>query len=229
MKAKLPAWLFLYQEQNMKQYFIIIFCIFYAWTAFGQDMTSDITDNDILTKADEQTVWQKYLRPNYIVDITVEPGIGIYIGKFYNTLKSAGAYILTPVFDVYLSLYILRYFGMQVMFSSGCVIHPRSTEPEGTMLYMGIECFGIYEWRYVYLKAFAGVGYEHPTWRLQNYASGFFEAGAGVGIKVTDYLAVTTSCKYRMGFLHIVDLMRTGERLMSMTVSAGITVRIKHS
>lgn len=216
----------------MKQYFIIIFCIFYSWTAFGQNMTSDITDtssdNDILTKNDEQTVWQKHLRPNHIVDITVEPGVGIYIGTFRRTLEQLGAYILTPVFDVYLSLYILRYFGMQAMFSSGCVIHPRSTEPEGTMLYMAIECFGIYEWRYVYLKAFAGVGYEHPTWLLQKYASGFFEAGAGVGIKVTDYLAITTSCKYRMGFLHIVDLMRTGERLMSMTVSAGVSIRIKN-
>ena len=117
---------------------------------------------------------------------------------------------------------------MQAMFSSGCVIHPRSTDPEGTMLYMAIECFGIYEWRYVYLKAFAGVGYEHPTWLLQKYASGFFEAGAGVGIKVTDYLAITTTCKYRMGFLHVVELMYSGQRLMSMTVSAGVSVRIKN-
>ncbi len=191
------------------------------------DTATDDLSNVTLAKSDKnQSAWQKYLRPNTLVDITVEPGVGIYIGTFRRTLEQLGAYILTPVFDVYLSLYILRYFGMQAMFGSGCVIHPQSTAPEGTMLYMAIECFGLYEWKYAYLKAFAGVGYEHPTWHLQKYASGFFEAGAGVGIKVTDYLAITTSCKYRMGFLHIVELMYTGQRLMSITASAGVTLRI---
>ena len=218
----------------MKRTLILTFFIFFAFSAFSQnailDTTTDNTsDSTISTNpAAQQTAWQKYLKPQHILDITIEPGVGIYIGTFRKTLEQEGAYILTPVFDVYLSLYILRYFGMQAMFSSGCVIHPRSAYPEGTMLYMAIECFGIYEWRYVYLKAFAGVGYEHPTWRLQEYASGFFEAGAGVGIKVTDYLAITTTCKYRMGFLHIVELMYSGQRLMSMTVSAGVSVRIKN-
>lgn len=211
----------------MKRTFIFILFIFFAFSAFPQDMTTDCSsDRASATVYKTQTTWQKYLRPTHILDITIEPGAGVYIGTFYQTLREKGAYIATPTFDLYLSLFIIRYFGMQAMFSSGCVIHPRSTEPEGTMLYMAIECFGLYEWKYAYLKAFAGVGYEHPTWRLQKYASGFFEAGAGVGIKVTDYLAITTSCKYRMGFLHIVELMYTGQRLMSITASAGVTLRI---
>jgi hypothetical protein len=210
----------------MKRFVIVIFCLFCAFSAFSQNETAEPTDVSSDGVPHKETVWQKYLRPNHILDITIEPGAGVYVGKFYQTLREKGAYIATPTFDLYLSLFIIRYFGMQALLSSGCVIHPYSTEPEGTMLYMAIECFGIYEWKYVYLKAFAGVGYEHPTWFLSKYASGFFEGGAGIGIKVTDYLAITTSCKYRMGFLHVVELMWKGERLMSMTASIGVTCRI---
>ena len=75
----------------MKQYFILIFCIFSALTAFSQNMTAETadtsSDSNILTQNDKQTLWQKHLRPNHIVDITVEPGLGIYIGSFYKTLQ----------------------------------------------------------------------------------------------------------------------------------------------
>ena len=199
--------------------FIIFFCLPISF--FALDNT---TDNINLKQKKLDLFWQSKLRPAHILDITIEPGIGIYLGLFREHLQKDGAYIVTPTFDLYLSLYIIKYFGFQAMISSGCVIHPKSTPIEGTILYMAIECFGIYEWKYIFLKAFAGVGYEHPTWLMQQYASGFFEGGATIGAKINDYLAITTSCKVRMGFLHIVDLYP--ERLLSLTISAGITCRI---
>lgn len=167
-----------------------------------------------------------------ILDISIEAGAGLYIGDFYEHLKKKGAYVVTPALDVYLSIYFLKYFGIMAMAGSGCIIHPNSYPIEGTLLYMGLDLFGQYDFKHCYIKAFAGAGFEHPTMFLQYYASAFFEAGTGVGVKINDYLYWYTSFKYRMGFLHSVLIyywynLDNNDTLMSVTFSTGIVARIK--
>ena len=112
------------------------------------------------------------------------------------------------------------------MLSSGCVIHPRSQPIEGTIMYMAFELFSQYDWKYGFIKIFAGVGYEHATMLIWQYGSGFFAAGFSGGIRVSDWIYLQNSIKYRMGFLH--SLLVHPEILMSITISFGVIVRIKN-
>jgi len=173
----------------------------------------------------------KFISDN-ILDISIEPGAGFYIGDFYNHLVKKGAYFSTPTLDIYLSVYFIKYFGIMAMVGSGCIIHPNSYPIEGTIIYMGLELFGQYDFKYIYLKGFTGAGFQHTTMLIQYYASAFFEAGLGFGVKITDYIYWYSSIKYRMGFLHSVLLfywynLSENDTLMSVTVSSGISVRIK--
>lgn len=171
--------------------------------------------------------------PDNIVDISIEGGGGVYLGDFLNHLQRDGAYIATPTLDLYISLFIIKYFGVQALIGTGTVIHPNSTPIEGTILYMGLELFGQYDWKYAFIKFFAGAGFEHTTMLLQWYASGFFEGGTGFGIKITDWMYINTSVKYRVGFLHSVIIflkynLPTSDTLMSITFSMGLVFRIKN-
>lgn len=164
--------------------------------------------------------------PTNIVEFTLDFGLGTYVGDFRRRIEAVGTYTETPVLDLYVSLFIIKYFGLQAFFSSGSVIHPYSKPIEGTILYMGIEIFAQYEYRYLYLKMFAGAGYEHATLLLTIYSSGFFECGTAVGINLNKWLALTNSFKFRMGFLHSKFLR--DERLMSFTVSLGIVFKVEN-
>lgn len=167
-----------------------------------------------------------FILPNNIVEFTLDFGLGTYLGDFRRHIEAVGTYTETPVLDLYVSLFIIRYFGLQVFFSSGCVIHQYSKPIEGTILYMGVETFAQYEYKYLYLKLFAGAGYEHATLLLTIYSSGFLECGTAVGINLNKWLALTNSFKFRMGFLHSKYLR--GERLMSFTVSLGIVFKVEN-
>jgi len=167
-----------------------------------------------------------FILPDNIVEITLDLGLGTYLGDFRRNIEAVGTYTETPVLDLYVSLFIIKYFGLQVFFSSGCVIHPYSKPIEGTILYMGVEIFGQYEYKYLYLKLFAGAGYEHATLLMTIYSSGFFECGTAVGVNVNKWIALINSYKFRMGFLHSIFLR--GERLMSLTISLGVVFKIKN-
>ena len=204
---------------NRKKFLLLIF-IFLSFLSFSSDNSSD-------KKID------KFLSDN-ILDISIEPGAGFYVGDFYNHLVKKGAYFSTPTLDIYLSVYFLKYFGISAMVGSGCIIHPRSYPIEGTVIYMGLELFGQYDFKYLYLKIFSGAGFQHTTMLIQYYASAFFEVGTGLGVKITDYIYWYTTFKFRMGFLHSVLLyywydLDSNDTLMSVTVPSGISVRIKKS
>lgn len=164
--------------------------------------------------------------PTNIVEFTLDFGLGTYVGDFRRRIEAVGTYTETPVLDLYVSLFIIKYFGFQALFSSGCVVHPHSKPIEGTILYMGIEIFAQYEYKYLYLKMFAGAGYEHATLLMTIYSSGFFECGTAVGINIMKWLALTNSFKFRMGFLHSKFLRN--ERLMSLTISLGIVFKVEN-
>ncbi len=76
----------------------------------------------------------------------------------------------------------------------------------------------------LFLKIFSGAGFQHCTMLIDYYASGFFEAGIGAGVKITYYISFIGSVKYRMGFLH--SLFVYPENLMSLTFSIGLIFRI---
>ena len=171
--------------------------------------------------------------PKNIIDISIEGGLGIYIGDYRQHLINDGAYTITPAIDLYISLFIIKYLGIQAMLGSGCIIHPYSQPVEGTVLYMALEFFAQYDWKYVFAKIFAGAGFEHTTMLIQWYASGFFECGTGLGVKITDWMYWNTSVKFRMGFLHSVIIFQkyslpNNDRLASITISTGIVFRIKN-
>ncbi len=172
--------------------------------------------------------------PDNIIDISINCGVGVYIGNFGVHLLHDGAYIVTPTLDIYISLFIIKYLGLQALLGSGCVIHPRSEPIEGTIIYTGIELFGEYDWKNIYLKVFAGGGFEHTTMLLQWYSSGFFECGIELGIKITDWMYINNSVKYRMGFLHSIIIrdqyfLDENDILSSMTYSMGLVFRIKNT
>jgi hypothetical protein len=171
--------------------------------------------------------------PDNIVDISIEGGVGLYVGKFLDHLRNSGAYTLTPDLDLYVSLYFIKYFGIQAMLGSGCIIHKYSYPIEGTILYMALELFGQYDWKYAYMRMFAGAGFQHTTMLIQWYASGFFEGGLSAGIKITDWLYLNNSVKFRTGFLHSVIIkykydIPENDTLMSVTVSTGVVFKIKN-
>jgi hypothetical protein len=175
--------------------------------------------------------------PENIIEITTDFGLGIYTGDFYDHLVREGAYILTPVLDLYVSFFIIRWMGIQVLISSGTVIHPASTPIEGTLLYMGVELFGRYDWKRIYIKGFAGAGFQHTTMLLSVYASAFFEGGLGVGVHITKWLSMFLSTKYRAAFLRsllifqeypTLDEFADNDRLQSITISLGLAVKIKN-
>jgi len=194
--------------RSIKIIFVIIICISSAQALHPKDNEPN------------------FILPNNIVEFTLDFGLGTYLGDFRRHIEAVGTYTETPVLDIYVSLFIIKYFGLQVFFSSGCVIHPYSKPIEGTILYMGVETFAQYEYKYLYLKLFAGAGYEHATLLLTIYSSGFFECGTAVGINLNKWLALTNSYKFRMGFLHS-KLLRN-ERLMSLTISLGIVFKVKN-
>ena len=143
----------------------------------------------------------KSVIPDNIIDISINGGCGLYIGDFGVHLYNSGAYLATPTMDIYLSLFIIKYFGVLAVIGNGSVIHPASQPIEGNIFYLGMELFGIYDWKYAYMKIFSGAGYQNTTMLLQWYSSGFFEAGLEVGIKLTQWMYINNAVKYRMGFL----------------------------
>ncbi len=204
----------------------IIFLFLIAGTFFfARDLTSD--DEVKVNKNKNYT----FISEN-ILDISIEPGAAFYVGDFYRHLVNSGAYTVTPSLDIYISVYLLKYFGITGILGSSCIIHPRSYPIEGTIFYMGIELFGQYDFKRLYLKIFSGAGFQHTTMLIQYYASAFFEAGFGLGVKITDYLYIFSSFKYRMGFLHSILLYQMynldkNDTLASVSISSGIAVRIK--
>jgi hypothetical protein len=198
---------------------IIIFLLFFNLYLYADDETSDK---------------YSFIRPNYLIDISINPGLGIYVGDFYDHLVKDGAYILTPVLDFYVSLFFIKYFGIQALISSGCVIHPYSEPIEGTILYMALELFGQYDFKYAYLKLFFGAGFQHTTMLLQYYASGFFEAGFEFAVRITEYIYINTGFRYRRSFLNSIiiykkyDSLTENNTLSSIIISSGLTFRIKN-
>ncbi len=173
------------------------------------------------------------IRPTYLIDISINPGLGIYVGDFYNHLVRDGAYTMTPVFDLYVSLFFIKYFGIQALISSGCVIHPQSEPIEGTILYMGLELFGQYDFKYAYLKLLTGAGFQHTTMLLQWYSSAFFEVGFEFAVRITEYLYINTGVRYRRAFLESIIIYKKynlaeNDTLSSVTISSGITFRVKN-
>ncbi len=181
-------------------------------------------------------VMSSFIRPEYLIDVAVDAGFGSYLGRFHRHIIDEGAIPYTPVLDLVVSIYIIKYFGVQVLISSGCIIHPRSQPIEGTVLYMGLEFFGQYEWKYGFVKLFTGAGFQHTTMLIQWYSSGFIEVGTAVGIKLTNWIYLTHFIKYRSAFLNSIIIYQKYPSLglyendifMSLTVGLGITARIKN-
>ncbi len=205
-----------------KKFFLIHFLIFTTISfIFSQDQTND-----------SQSKFYKII-PDHIVDITIDAGAGLYVGNFYKHLADDGAYVLTPVMDIYISIFIIKYFGAEVLVGSGSVIHPYSEPIEGTIIYMGIGLFFQYEWKYAYIKLFTNAGFQHTTMLLQWYASGYFESGFGFGIKITNWMYITSAIKYRMGFLNSIIIQEKYnldyyDTIASMNFTAGFSFRIKN-
>lgn len=172
--------------------------------------------------------------PDNILNITIDGGFGTFIGEFSAHLISDGAYIFTPVLDLYLSLFFIKYIGMQVLLSSSCIIHPNSQPIEGTIFHMGIEFFGQYDWKRIFIKLFTGAGFQHTTMLISWYASAFFEVGMSLGINITKWLYLVFSTKYRTSFLKSIIIyqkyssINNNDDLMSLTVSFGFGVKIKN-
>ncbi|OHD11278.1 MAG: hypothetical protein A2086_12825 [Spirochaetes bacterium GWD1_27_9] len=203
----------------MKKIIVILILINIFFTIYSQEKKEDKRNNKLIAKN--------------IVDISFEGGFGLYIGDFYQHLIRDGAFVVTPTLDLYISIYLIKYFGLQLMVGSGSVIHIDSKPIEGSIIYNGLEIFGQYDWKLVYIKIFAGAGFQHTTMLLQYYTSAFFEAGIGLGIKINDYLYWYNSFKYRMGFLNSILLsgmyrLEKDDVIMSLTFSTGIAVKIKN-
>lgn len=182
--------------------------------------------------ADTQNKFYKII-PDHIVDITIDAGIGAYVGNFYKHLNDNGAYTATPIMDIYVSLFIIKYLGVEALIGSGCVIHPYSEPIEGTIIYMGLGLFFQYEWKYAYIKLFTNAGFQHTTMLLQWYASGYFESGFGFGVKITDWMYITSAIKYRMGFLNSIIIREKYDldyydTIASINFTAGLSFRIKN-
>ena len=170
---------------------------------------------------------------DHIVDITINAGVGIYTGDFYKHLINDGAYIVTPIIDIDLSLFIIKYFGLKTSIGSGSVIHPYSQPIEGTIIYMGFGVFFQYEWEYAFINFFTNAGFQHTTMLLQWYASGYFECGTGFGIKITKWMYITSAIKYRMGFLNSIIIHEKydidyNDTISSINFSTGLVFRIKN-
>lgn len=193
----------------MKKKVLILFLLFFISFLFSEELKY----NKIL--------------PLYLLDFTIDAGCGIYLGNFKEHLDKEGAYWATPVFDFYISFFIIKYFGIQVYIGNGSVIHPRSYPIEGTILYHALELFYQYEWKLIFIKIFSGAGFQHCTMLISYYASGFFEFGTGVGVKITYYINLLGSVKYKMGFLH--SLLVLPENLISLTFSIGLIFRLPRS
>src|SRR4030042_6083149 len=119
--------------------------------------------------------------PDHIVAISFDTGMAVYVGDFYRHLKRDKANVYSPALDIGISLFIIKYMGIQLSLGSGSVIHPESQPIEGTIIYMGIEPFLQYDWKYAFVKMYAGGGFQHTTMSLQWYSSAFFECGGGFG------------------------------------------------
>lgn len=160
----------------------------------------------------------------YLLEITVEPGIGGYIGNFGSYLFKKKAYFFTPALDLYLSFNIFNFFGLQLMLGSGCVIHPNSEPIEGTIVYMAIEPYFKVEIDEFMIKFFSGIGFEHTTMLIQYYSSAFCEAGLTAAYELNPRIYLTNSLKFRTGFLHSI-LLPPERPLMSLTFSMGLLFR----
>ena len=189
----------------------------------------------IYTQNESDNKQNKYFKiiPDHIIDITIDAGIGVYTGDFYNHLLNDGAYIVTPIIDIDISLFIIKYFGLKTSIGSGSVIHPYSQPIEGTIIYMGLGMFFQYDWKYAFIKIFSSAGFQHTTMLLQWYASGYFECGMGFGIKITKWMYITSSIKYRMGFLNSIIIqekydLNYNDTISSINFSTGLVFRIKN-
>ena len=187
------------------------------------------------TQEESNNSQKKYFKiiPDYIIDIIVDAGVGAYIGDFYRHLINDGAYIITPILDIDISLFIIKYFGLKASVGSGSVIHPYFEPIEGTIIYMGLGIFFQYDWKYAFIKLSADTGFQHTTMLLQWYSSGYFECGTGFGIKITKWMYITSAIKYRMGFLNSIIIHEKydidyNDTISSINFSTGLVFRIKN-
>ena len=171
--------------------------------------------------------------PDHMVDISIEAGIGVYTGDFYQHLINDGAYIISPIIDIDISLFIIKYLGLKASIGSSSVIHPRSQPIEGTIIYIGIGIFFQYDWKYAFINFFSNIGFQHPTMLLQWYASGYFDCGLNFGFKITEWIYITSTINYRMGFLNSIIIkekydLNYNDTITSINFSTGLVFRIKN-